>query len=77
MKRVLAIGTVFAAELEVARGGGAGGYLSSAAQEVTRELRADGIFARPLGNVVYLMASPFSDPLRCKDLLERLIKVLG
>ncbi len=66
---------MFAAELQPERGGG-GGYLSSAALKVTKALRAQGVYARPLGNVVYFMASPFTDPERCRSLLGKLNEML-
>lgn len=75
MERVVALGTVFVAELSPERGGG-GGYLSSQARRVTEKLRTEGVFARPLGNVVYLMGSPMSSRERCADLLRQLIKQL-
>lgn len=77
VERVVALGTVFAAELVPERGGGdSGGYLSSQARRVTEALRLEGVFARPLGNVVYLMGSPMSSRDRCSDLLRQLIKLL-
>eukprot|EP00873_Tetraselmis_striata_P013035 jgi/Tetstr1/433299/TSEL_022586.t1 len=75
VERVVALGTVFVAELSPERGGG-GGYLSSQARRVTEKLRTEGVFARPLGNVVYLMGSPMSSRERCADLLRQLIKQL-
>lgn len=75
VKRVVALGTVFAAELQVT--GGGSGYLSSTARQITDALRARGVFARPLGNVVYLMASPFTPAERCRSLLSMLIEVLN
>ena len=68
--RAVALGTVCAVELEA---GGAGGYSSGAAREVTDRLRAEaGVYARPLGNVVYLMCTPFTEPAACRALLEKL-----
>ncbi|CAG9462769.1 unnamed protein product [Pedinophyceae sp. YPF-701] len=68
--RVTAIGTVLAVELKPRDG--KGGYASGDARAVVDRLRPLGIFARPLGNVVYLMASPMTPPADCAELLARL-----
>ena len=51
-------------------GGGGGGYSSTAARDVVLRLRARSIQARPLGNVLYLMCAPTTDPARCYDLIR-------
>jgi dethiobiotin synthetase/adenosylmethionine--8-amino-7-oxononanoate aminotransferase len=67
-------GTVLAAELASADGGG--GYASGEAHGVTQALRAAGVYARPLGNVVYLMATPTTPGATGTPLLETLLHVL-
>jgi dethiobiotin synthetase/adenosylmethionine--8-amino-7-oxononanoate aminotransferase len=67
-------GTVLAAEL-ASRGGG-GGYASGEARGVTQALRAAGVYARPLGNVVYLMVTPTTAHATATPLLETLLRVL-
>lgn len=71
--RVICIGTVFAAELAAP----VSGYASHAAQDVVRRLRHRGIYARPLGNVVYLIVSPMARPTTCDALLDALTAELG
>ena len=66
VKRVIAIGTVFAAELDV---GDQAGYSSGAAREIVLKLRKFSIQARPLGNVLYLMVTPTTPRERCTSLL--------
>ncbi|EFJ52827.1 hypothetical protein VOLCADRAFT_40597, partial [Volvox carteri f. nagariensis] len=59
--RVAAVGTVLAVELATQSGGGGGGYHASGVGpiQVVRRLRdVYGIYARPLGQVVYLMVPP-------------------
>lgn len=74
VERVVAIGTVLAVDLK-AQGGG--GYSSSASQGLVRDLRARGLFARPLGSVVYVMVPPTSAPQTCAWLLRQLEEALA
>jgi len=73
VRRAGALGTVCMVELHCEDGGG---YASRAARDVTRRLFEKGVYARPLGNVVYLMCTPFTDPAACDRMLEKLISVL-
>ena len=66
-------GTVFAAELKTS---GVSGYGATEAVQVVRDLRTKGIYARPLGNVVYLMVTPVTAPQTCTNLLQQLLSVL-
>ena len=66
-------GTVLAAELAASDGGG---YASGEAKAVVMQLRQQGVFARPLGNVVYLMVTPTTSSATCLRLLQQLINVL-
>ena len=66
-------GTVLAAELKTK---GAAGYGATEAVEVTQGLRQKGVYARPLGNVVYLMVTPTTAKELCTSLLERLLSEL-
>ncbi|KAL6774602.1 BIO1 [Auxenochlorella protothecoides x Auxenochlorella symbiontica] len=54
---VTTLGTLLAVEL----GGAGGGYASDAAAGVVAALRRHGVFARPLGPVVYLMVTPMTE----------------
>lgn len=64
---------MLAAELAAADGGG---YASGEAKAVVQKLRGVGVFARPLGNVVYLMVTPTTSPEVCTSLLQRLMSAL-
>ncbi|KAL8488836.1 hypothetical protein ACS0TY_024483 [Phlomoides rotata] len=66
--RVVALGTLCAIELQ-AEGCNAG-YASMYANSLLKKLREDGIFMRPLGNVIYLMCGPCTSPDICRLLLE-------
>ena len=74
VQRAMVLGTVVALEL---RADGTSGYASNAAQRVTAALRQAGVFARPLGNVVYLMVTPSTDRQQCAALLAQLEAALG
>ncbi|TYZ65966.1 hypothetical protein PybrP1_010962 [[Pythium] brassicae (nom. inval.)] len=66
--RAFAIGTVVAVELATANAG----YASGVAQELIRALRRDGVYARALGNVVYMMCSPLTSTTDCARHLAQL-----
>lgn len=75
------LGSVLAVELAAASGGGggtagAGSYGSAAAVDVVAWLRERGVAARPLGPVVYMMATPTSSRQTCGWLLRQLREVL-
>jgi dethiobiotin synthetase/adenosylmethionine--8-amino-7-oxononanoate aminotransferase len=66
---------VLAVEL-AARPGGQRGYGAAGAVGVARRLRAAGVFARPLGNVAYLMVTPTTRPATAARLLAALAAAL-
>uniref|UniRef100_A0A7S0VEJ0 Uncharacterized protein n=1 Tax=Hemiselmis tepida TaxID=464990 RepID=A0A7S0VEJ0_9CRYP len=72
VKRCVHLGTV--AVVEVKSEGT--GYEAKGALEIVRKLRPEGVAARPLGNVVYLMATPTTTPETCKVLLDKLTALL-
>ncbi|KAF7154301.1 hypothetical protein RHSIM_Rhsim01G0006800 [Rhododendron simsii] len=74
VNRVVALGTLCALELR-AEGSNAG-YASLFARSLLQNLREDGIYARPLGNVIYLMCGPCTSPQTCRQLLEKLYRRL-
>ncbi|KAM3762418.1 hypothetical protein ACB098_01G343900 [Castanea mollissima] len=74
VERVVALGTLFALELR-AEGSNAG-YASQYASSLLQNLRQDGIYTRPLGNVIYLMCGPCTSPEICSQLLIKLYKRL-
>ncbi|XP_020592609.1 bifunctional dethiobiotin synthetase/7,8-diamino-pelargonic acid aminotransferase, mitochondrial [Phalaenopsis equestris] len=70
VKRVVALGTLIAIELH-AKGTDLG-YASLEATSLVQQLREDGVYMRPLGNVIYLMCGPCTSPLFCN---QQLVKV--
>ncbi|CAM6083387.1 unnamed protein product [Calypogeia fissa] len=68
IQRVIALGTVFACELHTSPG--ESGYASMSSKEIISNLKAAGVYARPLGNVLYLMCGPLTSPQTCSKLLE-------
>ncbi|KAI3958419.1 hypothetical protein MKW98_011107 [Papaver atlanticum] len=74
VKRVIMLGTLVALELEAQ--GSDVGYASTYAISLVRSLREDGIYMRPLGNVIYLMCGPCTSPLICIQLLNKLYRGL-
>ncbi|KAJ0266858.1 Bifunctional dethiobiotin synthetase/7,8-diamino-pelargonic acid aminotransferase [Hirschfeldia incana] len=75
VERVVVLGTLFALELKVDASNS--GYASLYAKSLLEMLREDGIFMRPLGNVVYLMCGPCTSPEICMRLLTKVHKRLG
>ncbi|KAK4759822.1 hypothetical protein SAY87_022953 [Trapa incisa] len=71
VQRVIALGTLFAMELQV-DGNNNNGYGSLFSKALLQMLRDDGIYVRPLGNVVYLMCGPCTSPEICSRLLTKL-----
>ncbi|KAG5593944.1 hypothetical protein H5410_035176 [Solanum commersonii] len=67
--RVVVLGTLCALELQ-AEGSNAG-YASLYARSLLQKLREDGIYMRPLGNVIYLMCGPCTSPQSCSNLLNK------
>ncbi|WOL05523.1 bifunctional dethiobiotin synthetase/7,8-diamino-pelargonic acid aminotransferase, mitochondrial [Canna indica] len=70
VKRVIALGTLFAVELKA--DGSDAGYASLYASSLVQKLRADGLYIRPLGNVIYLMCGPCTSPHFCSEQLHKL-----
>mmetsp|Transcript_34023 Transcript_34023/g.55120 ORF Transcript_34023/g.55120 Transcript_34023/m.55120 type:complete len:831 (+) Transcript_34023:36-2528(+) len=72
--RVFALGTVLG--VEVGAGTANEGYLSNNSQHVVTALRSQGVFVRPLGNVVYIMCSPLCSAEECGRVLDKLVQAL-
>ncbi|WCJ42382.1 adenosylmethionine-8-amino-7-oxononanoate transaminase [Euphorbia peplus] len=70
VQRVVALGTLFALELRAE--GTDSGYASLYARSLIQNLREDGVYMRPLGNVIYLMCGPCTAPEVCQRLLVTL-----
>ena len=75
VERIISIGCVFAMELKVPDGGPTG-YASNIAKDVVLKLRKYGIQARPIGNVLYLMASPTTPRESCDRMLRAVVDEL-
>lgn len=69
-------GTVLAAEVKPEEGQGAG-YTSTGSKAIVMKLRKMGVYARPLGNVVYLMVTPTTSREQCAILLQKLFTTLA
>ncbi|XP_045815201.1 bifunctional dethiobiotin synthetase/7,8-diamino-pelargonic acid aminotransferase, mitochondrial isoform X1 [Trifolium pratense] len=74
VERVVVLGTLFALELK-AEGDNAG-YASLYARPLLQKLREDGVYMRPLGNVIYLLCGPCTSPEICNQLLVKLYERL-
>ncbi|TKY54599.1 Bifunctional dethiobiotin synthetase/7,8-diamino-pelargonic acid aminotransferase [Spatholobus suberectus] len=74
VQRVVALGTLCALELK-AKGNNAG-YGSLYARPLLQKLREDGIYIRPLGNVIYLLCGPCTSSEVCSQLLVKLYRRL-
>lgn len=72
VERVVALGTLVAVELHTESSDA--GYESIIASSLVQKLRRDGIYMRPLGNVVYLMCGPCTSPEVCSGILEQLYR---
>ncbi|CAH0480092.1 unnamed protein product [Peronospora belbahrii] len=68
IKRTFAIGTVACVELASENAG----YASTEAAELIQALRQNGIYARALGNVLYMMCSPLTTQADCNKYLTML-----
>ncbi|KAK8619937.1 hypothetical protein V6N13_066433 [Hibiscus sabdariffa] len=74
VSRVVALGTLFALELQA--DGSDAGYASLYARSLVQMLREDGMYCRPLGNVIYVMCGPCTSPEICTRQLRKLYKKL-
>ena len=76
VKQSFSLGTVLAVTIEPEDG--AGGYgASSRTLPLVRELRRKGVYARPLGNVIYIMASPLTNAAECARLCDVLYQTIA
>lgn len=72
IEHAMVLGTVFAFRLK-----GEGGYASTAALELVESLKAEDIFIRPLGNVIYFICTPMSEKRVCNLVLGKVHSVLS
>jgi dethiobiotin synthetase/adenosylmethionine--8-amino-7-oxononanoate aminotransferase len=73
VQEAMALGTVLAVTIEPDSSGGTGYAAASRSIPIVKNLFENGVYARPLGNVVYIMVSP----LTSRDECSRLCEVLG
>ncbi|EOY31725.1 Adenosylmethionine-8-amino-7-oxononanoate transaminases [Theobroma cacao] len=74
VSRVVTLGTLFALELQA--DGSNAGYASVYASSLLQMLREDGVYMRPLGNVIYLMCGPCTSPEICRQQVIKLYRRL-
>ncbi|KAJ3693384.1 hypothetical protein LUZ60_008864 [Juncus effusus] len=72
VKRIVVIGTVCA--IELIPDGSDTGYGSQYTTSLIRKLREDGVYMRPLGNVIYLMCGPCTPRDSCNQQLTKVYR---
>ena len=76
VEQCFTLGTVLAVTMKV--DSGTGGYASAErTQPIIHRLRNRGVYARPLGNVIYIMASPLTSRDECTRLATTLLETLA
>jgi dethiobiotin synthetase/adenosylmethionine--8-amino-7-oxononanoate aminotransferase len=80
VQQSFSLGTVLAVTIQPNDSEGSGYAAGSRTTPMVRHLRENGVFARPLGNVIYIMTSPLTSPEECSrlcDVLEDTIRLFG
>ncbi|CDF33434.1 unnamed protein product [Chondrus crispus] len=72
VEEVVVLGTVLGLKI---RGDGEG-YGATGAKKVIDRLQQEGVFSRPLGNVVYIMSTPLTDRAWCDEVMKKVHRVL-
>lgn len=72
---VTVIGTVLSVQLSAEEGADTG-YAATTCVNITRRLLEEGVFARPLGSVIYVLCTPMTTRQECSLIFSRLSKVL-
>jgi dethiobiotin synthetase/adenosylmethionine--8-amino-7-oxononanoate aminotransferase len=73
VKSAIGLGTILSVELA-----GEAGYTSTGlTDKIIQSLQQKGVYCRPLGNVLYMMCSPFTPKKECDELLEKLVDTLA
>lgn len=72
VKSAISLGTVLSVEMAAEDKG----YASSATSGIVKKLNESGIYCRPLGNVLYLMCTPFTSKSTCYNILNKLCTLL-
>jgi dethiobiotin synthetase/adenosylmethionine--8-amino-7-oxononanoate aminotransferase len=76
VERAFALGTVLSVTIKPKDDAGSGYAASSQTIPIVKKLREQGIYARPLGNVVYIMASPLTSKAECARVTSILHKTI-
>ena len=69
VEQSFSLGTVLALTIRPDEGEGSGYAASSRTVPIIKHLKDRGVFARPLGNVIYIMVSPLTSKMECTRLL--------
>jgi dethiobiotin synthetase/adenosylmethionine--8-amino-7-oxononanoate aminotransferase len=72
VQQSFSLGTVVAITIRPDNDGQIGYAAGSRTDPIVKLLRDKGVFARPLGNVIYIMSSPLTSRESCSELLETL-----
>ncbi len=72
----MALGTVLAVTIEPDGGEGSGYAAASRSIPIVKKLFENGVYARPLGNVVYIMVSPLTSKEACSKLCVTLASAI-
>jgi dethiobiotin synthetase/adenosylmethionine--8-amino-7-oxononanoate aminotransferase len=76
VEKCFALGTVLAVSIKPDESGSTGYAAASRTTPIARHLRDHGVYARPLGNVIYIMASPVTSRKECARLCRILKETL-
>lgn len=76
VEKCFALGTVLAVTIKPDESGGTGYAAASRTTPIARHLRDHGVYARPLGNVIYIMVSPVTSREECARVYEILKETL-
>jgi dethiobiotin synthetase/adenosylmethionine--8-amino-7-oxononanoate aminotransferase len=69
VEQSFSLGTVLALTIRPDEGEGSGYAASSRTVPIIKHLKDRGVFARPLGNIIYIMVSPLTSKTECTRLL--------
>jgi len=72
----MSLGTILAVTIEPDEGGESGYAAALTSQPIVKYLFDNGVYARPLGNVVYIMVSPLTSSEECSRLCQILYEAV-
>lgn len=78
VQKAMVVGSVVAVKVRISSTGdnAVKSYISTSSGDVIAALRRRGVFARPLGPVVYLMVTPTTQRHKCDQLMQHLLDAL-